>query len=595
MSSSSGMAASSSSPLPTATPKIKRRPVILVTGANAGLGFATCQRLLLQLSSPCPSDTLPKSTALYEIGEDEPLATPFAAPHGCTIILACRNPIKAHKARRALIELVGTLKALPDQVETPTSADALAKLGLTKPAGAKETLAGREPDEAIRQGRAGSTSSVATATRNTEGASALRRKTPQSGGDAAGQGSPRLRLQDQEARARGRFRRRFCRGTRIEFVPLDLGSFASVLTCAKQVSDRHQYITHLVLNAGGAAWTGLNFPKAIWMMLTGFRSAVTYPAFKMQRSGDLSQDGVGWVWSINVGGSWMLAQALLPLLRRTPYATPSRVIWTSSIEAFRRYYDTQDMQCLRTDVPSEAYESTKFQCELAAVGLDQQLREEGDSQIGRRPHVLLTHPGVIATSIMADFLNWFTSIAMLCTFYIARWLASPHHCIAPYKGAIATCHAALRPCIGPSEAEVDIDAPEHERPFERYGSRCDIWGREYVDIGHIDTWDPLTDGRGQVIAATPGSTDSVPNVRGLAEQWRRRTNEICKKVRRQSDAGELPPARAVEASKSPEFESLVWEQSGDEYVDEEESDVDYYGDGAEAGIGEEWQTVEKVS
>lgn len=199
-----------------------------------GLGFATCQRLLLQLSSTRPSDTLPKCPALYAAGE-ESLASPFAAPTGCTILLACRNAIKAHKARRALVELVQQIKALPDHVETPTSAEELAKYGIPKPTGARETLANREPDELV-QG-----SDKATQTTQLLGVpqdGSVRRR-PR-GSKSSDSYEPRLDddIEAREARARGRYRRRFCRGTRIEFVPLDLGSFASVLTCAKQVSER---------------------------------------------------------------------------------------------------------------------------------------------------------------------------------------------------------------------------------------------------------------------------------------------------------------------------------------------------------------------
>ena len=83
------------------------RPVILVTGANAGVGFGICQRLLVQLSSPTPSDTLPNHPQLYSDPTIQPTPTPFSAADGCTIILACRNPIKAHKARQQLQQLLG--------------------------------------------------------------------------------------------------------------------------------------------------------------------------------------------------------------------------------------------------------------------------------------------------------------------------------------------------------------------------------------------------------------------------------------------------------------------------------------------------------
>lgn len=317
--------------------------------------------------------------------------------------MACRNAIKAQKARASLIKMIEKLKSLPDDVETPVDADKLEKLNVTKPVSARGTMQKREEEDAAAKGASTAVDSASTQQAQRRGNSS---SSPNLASD-----SP-----DRESRARAKYRRRFCRGTRIDIIPLDLGSFASVLNCASTVSTRYGHLTHIILNAGGAAFLGLDWIRATWMIMTSFRAAVTYPRYKMQRSGDLSQDGVGWVWSINVGGSWALTQALLPLMRQSPYAERSRVIWTGSIEAFRRFFSLEDMQCLRTDVPSKAYESTKYQCDLAAVAMREEL-DEGAEGEAKQPAVYLTHPGVVATSIMADFLNIFTGTAMLWAFY----------------------------------------------------------------------------------------------------------------------------------------------------------------------------------
>lgn len=110
-------------------------------------------------------------------------------------------------------------------------------------------------------------------------------------------------------------------------------------------------------------------------------------------------------------------------MRKSPYSVPSRIIFTSSVEAVQEYYDPADFQCLRTDVASHSYESTKYQCDLAAIALEEQLasekvsRPEG-SQRWTQPDVFATHPGVVATSIMANFLNIVTATAMLWSFYL---------------------------------------------------------------------------------------------------------------------------------------------------------------------------------
>lgn len=161
--------------------------------------------------------------------------------------MACRNPIKAHKARRALVDLVERMKHLPDDVETPTSASKVQKHSLGPPVSAKSTLLHQEPDEVIAQGQQEETvllNSDAQDGHPPSRSSLRRRRSGKGGGDAPEQDEDEdvPVLQDdisvRNAKARGKYRRRFCRGTKIEFLALDLGSMASVLTCAQQIQER---------------------------------------------------------------------------------------------------------------------------------------------------------------------------------------------------------------------------------------------------------------------------------------------------------------------------------------------------------------------
>lgn len=148
----------------------------------------------------------------------------------------------------------------------------------------------------------------------------------------------------------------------------------------------------------------------------------------------------------------MKTRALLPALRATPYSTPSRIIWTGSIEATEDTYDPSDYQSLDTTNPLRPYEASKYQCELMALGLEDLLTrarlrtvpstplggggpqegrlEERRSDDGKRlaaggqvhggiePKSFLSHPGVVASSIFADYLNFFLSACMKLAFYI---------------------------------------------------------------------------------------------------------------------------------------------------------------------------------
>lgn len=72
--------------------------IIIVTGANGGIGFGTCHRLLVQLSQPNPPDAVPhfaETNDAYEYSHA-----------GLTLILACRDRVRAEAARDKLYRLL---------------------------------------------------------------------------------------------------------------------------------------------------------------------------------------------------------------------------------------------------------------------------------------------------------------------------------------------------------------------------------------------------------------------------------------------------------------------------------------------------------
>ncbi|KAF7301304.1 hypothetical protein MIND_00695400 [Mycena indigotica] len=73
-------------------------PVIVVTGANAGVGFGVCQRLLYQLCSSNPPDSWPQPWATRA----NALALEPPTGNGLVLILACRSVKRAEEARDEL-------------------------------------------------------------------------------------------------------------------------------------------------------------------------------------------------------------------------------------------------------------------------------------------------------------------------------------------------------------------------------------------------------------------------------------------------------------------------------------------------------------
>ncbi|KAI0347014.1 hypothetical protein BDW22DRAFT_485718 [Trametopsis cervina] len=89
------------------------RPIIVLTGANSGVGFGISQRLLVQLTQKNPTDALPQFQPLGTTSVDS-LQEHY---DGLTLIMACRSEARALAARSKLIALLDSLvaeqKALP--------------------------------------------------------------------------------------------------------------------------------------------------------------------------------------------------------------------------------------------------------------------------------------------------------------------------------------------------------------------------------------------------------------------------------------------------------------------------------------------------
>ncbi|CAE6471419.1 unnamed protein product [Rhizoctonia solani] len=81
----------------------EKRPIILVTGANSGVGFGVCQRLLVQFSQKSPPDASPKAQK-RRITSTEDETSPFLPADGLTLILACRSTQRAETARSNLFK-----------------------------------------------------------------------------------------------------------------------------------------------------------------------------------------------------------------------------------------------------------------------------------------------------------------------------------------------------------------------------------------------------------------------------------------------------------------------------------------------------------
>jgi 3-keto steroid reductase len=139
---------------------------------------------------------------------------------------------------------------------------------------------------------------------------------------------------------------------------------------------------------------------------------MTAPSFKIEATGEKTNDGLGLVWQSNLFGHYAMYRELLPRLRLTPFPS-SRVIWMSSLEAANGDVHMDDLQNTQCKLP---YEDSKAQLDLVAVTLDRLVIDKKEKPIIR--HVVV-HPGVANTDILgAAQLGIVVAFLKMCFLYV---------------------------------------------------------------------------------------------------------------------------------------------------------------------------------
>ncbi|KAF2214125.1 hypothetical protein CERZMDRAFT_111051 [Cercospora zeae-maydis SCOH1-5] len=355
---------------------------------------------------------------------------------------------------------------------------------------------------------------------------------------------------------------------RIEGVLVDLTLLGSVKGLAEGLLRRRRSgeggegmkLDAVVWNAGVAGWKGIDWFGAVWNVLVGLKQAVTFPDYMVcdvgKRAGRQVNGGkgggedeeeeeeedepvLGEVFTANVFGHYMLTHWLSPLLDRN-----SRIIWVSSTGAVHDAFNVDDIQGLKSLV---AYESSKRLTELLALTAElpstrpythnffssssssstttssQGRVDEQQQQQQQQPRMLVTHPGVVATSISG--LHWFLSIFMTMAFYLARILGSPWHAIDPYKGAVSMVFAILSPQI------VEVEGREGKG---KWGSAANVKGDERVARTLVDGWGYC--GRPGVVPPGSATTGLYAKRKEMTKESREEFEEVGRQVWKEMEA-----------------------------------------------------------
>ncbi|KKZ60821.1 hypothetical protein EMCG_04507 [[Emmonsia] crescens] len=305
---------------------------------------------------------------------------------------------------------------------------------------------------------------------------------------------------------------------------VDLADLLSVRALSRRLLTSLPKLDAIIFNAGIAGFTGVNWIKAVYLIMTDLVNAVTYPAsFTLSSSGVLvkkqtsqpDEPPLGNVFCSNVFGHYMLNHALMPLLS-APEVTPGRIIWISSIEATSECFNLSDFQALNTrcayqaskrltdvlvltsDLPTsspwvDSFLSPSPTAITTSTKLQQNITGNPTPTTSRlKPNLYVAHPGICGTSIMPLIFPLF--YAMLASFWLARMLGSPWHVISSYGGACAPVWLALAPQSVLDAAEGAYARLGGGKP--KWGSSADGRSRESPVCTEVEGW-----GYGGVVGA----------------------------------------------------------------------------------------------
>ena len=285
----------------------------------------------------------------------------------------------------------------------------------------------------------------------------------------------------------------------IHSIQVDLTSLHSVLALSENLLASLPRLDVILLNAGYGGYTGINWPRAIWTILTDFPYSVTYPTFAIAGVGDTTkrqipsepeEPALGQVFCSNVFGHYMLVSYLAPLFDRALDASKGnlaarrgRIIWISSLEAYASSFSIDDIQGISA---ANAYKSSKRLTDILALtsslpSCNREVRRLLQIEQSRNepPKIYLAQPGICATSFVP--LHPILYHLMTLAFYLARLLGSPWHTVSSYKGACAPVWLSLAP-------QEELDALEEADGAGKWGSCVNAAGNERVTRTEVEGW-----------------------------------------------------------------------------------------------------------
>jgi 3-keto steroid reductase len=294
---------------------------------------------------------------------------------------------------------------------------------------------------------------------------------------------------------------------------LDLCNILSIQKAAKRLLQRKALngrLDVLIANAGIGGWEGVDWWGAAYQAITSPHTVLSKPQYKKTKIGAVcrpqlpatdpsetkqeTEPPLGEVFTANLFGHYLLVHYLAPLISAHSEEdfVRGRVIWVSTLEAYRHTLDMNDFQGINSSL---SYESSKRITDAIVLSSDfpstqQHVAEffqeteaspsaQAPTQTTTRPKMYLSHPGICQTGIMP--ISQLLMYGWLFALYLCRWLGSPWHTCRPYPGATAPVWLALA-------EQATLDKREGTEGKSKWGSAINWLGKERVLRTEVQGW-----------------------------------------------------------------------------------------------------------
>ncbi|KAJ6654674.1 hypothetical protein lerEdw1_006696 [Lerista edwardsae] len=247
----------------------------------------------------------------------------------------------------------------------------------------------------------------------------------------------------------------------ISIVQVDVGNLKSVLHAATEIKKRFNHLDYLFLNAGIMVNARISF----WAFIRGIFSRramqmLTTAEGLMTQGDRVTPDGLQEVFETNLFGHFILIRQLEPLL--SCLEKPSRLIWTSSVNAHKSNFRLDDYQHSHGH---EAYSSSKYATDLTSVALNNRFNKQGI-------YSSVACPGVVMTNMTFAILPAFIWKLLLPIMWLLRLLTKTYT-LSPYNGAEALIWLFRQ-------------KPESLDPLVKFHSCTTFFGKNYIEMRKMD-------------------------------------------------------------------------------------------------------------